>query len=282
MKRRRRLWVVALAVGGLLAGGGLYRLARMRAASRVVDVLPSFTEPGAGPRAPGSTLFGFEVGTHRLPEVKTRLMALGWDCPDTSMRGLMQKMREEKLAEIEAVKARGGDVDSVTGASMVKRRSPKEANPQVRLTCEGISIGAVFALDPDIAKTPASPTGTSPSPAGGSGRLVLVFDSPAHPLRHVSFERSHRSDEVALALKDFSTATARLQRDLGPAHKAPPVAGDDSLPWLTPVESAWAFADVHAKVMVINWGARGIALTETLEIPWPVRADARAAPLARR
>src|SRR5262245_21185617 len=101
-------------------------------------VLPAFTEPGGGPHAPSSEGFGVAVGRMTVTEAEGRLKALGLDCKHTSIRALLREMREKKLAEIEEKKARGEDVDAVSGASLT-RPSPRERNPQVRLSCEDTS-----------------------------------------------------------------------------------------------------------------------------------------------
>jgi hypothetical protein len=242
------LAVVGLAVGGFAFHG--YRR------GRIVDVLPAFTEPASGPRAPTSHAFGFAVGAETLVAAESRLRASGVACVDRSIRALMKSAREEKQREIEAAKARGEGVDSVAGASAVHRRSPKEANPQVRLTCDETPPHTLL----DRQRPP------------GKGRLILVWDSAQHPLRHASFERTYATTSMAAALTDYIATRRALAAIFGPpVHDT---AEPDSLPWLAPVETRWAFADLQVRVTALNYGPRGIVLSEVVEVPWPVRPDA--------
>jgi hypothetical protein len=48
------------------------------------------------------------------------------------------------------------------------------------------------------------------------------------------------------------------------------------LPWMVPVEYEWMFADLLVKVSALNFGARGVSVTETVEVPLPIRPDAPA------
>ena len=58
---------------------------------------------------------------------------------------------------MEAREARGEDPDAVTGASRVNYRSPKEANPQVRLACNDVpSSKLADAERPPVARAPAA------------------------------------------------------------------------------------------------------------------------------
>jgi hypothetical protein len=259
----KRGWRIALAsTTALVAAGGGWTLYRLRAARTLTDVLPTFTEPAPGPRAPGSHAFGFEVGVTTLAAARAGHAAAGLDCPDTSMRAQMQQLREEKTREVAEVKARGGNVDSVSGASLIHHHSPKEANPQVRLTCDEVS---------------GTRLGDRPRP-DARGRLTLVFDSPRHPLRHVSFERRYRPDQIPAALADVADTRADLARRFGPISA--PAPGE--LRWLAPVEMHWRFSDLQALLNTVNWGVRGATVDEVVEVPWPVRADAPAHRLAAR
>ncbi|HEY0715389.1 MAG TPA: hypothetical protein VGF45_22095, partial [Polyangia bacterium] len=166
---------------------------------------------------------------------------------------------------IEAAKIRGESVDSVSGASAVNRRSPKEANPQVRLTCDETPVHALL----DRARPP------------GRGRLLLVWDSPRHPLRHASFERTYATTSMATALTDYIATRRALAAVFGPPVS--PAAEPEVLPWLSPVETRWVFGDLHVRVTALNYGPRGIVLSEIVEVPWPVRPDAPARrPVAQR
>src|SRR5688500_1643922 len=100
MKRRRLVLVLGSTLGvcALVLGYGLYRV---RARRNLVDLLPAFTEPGPGPRAPHTRALGFTLGESTLEEARARLAAAGLDCPDTSMRALMQQAREQTRREME-------------------------------------------------------------------------------------------------------------------------------------------------------------------------------------
>ena len=267
MTRRRKIVLVlsaALGVPALVIGYGLHRMHERRT---IRDVLPTFSEPAQGPRAPSARALGFVVGSSTLEQVRARLYAAGLDCPDTSMRALMQQSRDQTRAEMQARKARGEDPDAVSGASRVDYRSPKEANPQVRLSCGEVSSSQLG----DAERT------------ASRGRLLLVFDSPRHPLRHVSFERTHPATQVSAALADLDGTRSRLSSQF--AATASGLEPTSELPWLSPRETAWRFSDLHARVTAINYGPRGVVVSEIVEVPWPVRADAPArtsASVARR
>jgi hypothetical protein len=257
---RPRRWLVWLSgVAGvcvLVLGYGFYR---MHARRQIKDQLPSFTEPGPGPRAPSSSALGFVVGSSSLASVQQALARAGLTCADTSMRALMQQGRDEIRRQMQAREARGEDPDSVTGASRVDYRSPKEANPQVRLACDGVPSRKLEGGQ----RVPSR------------GRLLLVFDSPAHPLRHVSFERTFSSADIASALADLDTTRARLAAVFGNATAGVPVDTDTrDLPWLSPRETRWHFVDLQVKASAINYGPRGVVVSEVVEVPWPVRSDA--------
>ncbi|HEY0710355.1 MAG TPA: hypothetical protein VGG33_26335 [Polyangia bacterium] len=261
-RQNRRKVVVRVGLLGVLGllvlvvGAFAYH-GRRRANARLdVDILPAFSEPAAGPRAPNTHAFGFAIGGETLAAAETRLRAAGLACVDRSIRALMKGAREEKQREIEAAKARGESVDSVSGASTAYRRSPKEANPQVRLTCDAVPAHAL--LD-----RPRPPT---------QGRLILVWDSKQHPLRHASFERSYATTSMAAALTDYITTRRALVDLFGPPVQN--AAEPDALPWLAPVETRWVFADIQVRVTALNYGPRGIVLSEIVEVPWPVRPDA--------
>jgi hypothetical protein len=257
--KRRRLNIAIASVAGVCAvvlGVGLQRMIARR---HIADVLPAFTEPGPGPREQDARALGFVVGTTSLQQTQDQLDQFGITCADTSMRALMHQAREQIRQQMQARRARGEDPDAVTGASRVNYRSPKEANPQVRLACNDVPASKLT----DAARAP------------GSGRLLLVFDSPRHPLRHVSFERTVPADVSPTALAEFQAARHRLTDRLGPPTSNRTAAADTGeLPWLSPQDVRWTFADLEARVSAINYGPRGVVLSEVVEVPWPIRADA--------
>ena len=258
--RRRRWWLLGVTMlAAVVAGGfGARRLWRPPE-----TVLPAFVEPGAGPRAVASDGLGFKVGRTTLAEARDALAARGLECPDTSMRALMRGLRAAKKRELEAKRARGEPTDAVSGASAVNRPSPKERNPQVRLSCEPVDSARLR----DRARLDVR------------GRWLFVFDSPEHPLRHVSFERTHA--DKARAEADVVESVAALTVAFGSPTRRP---AREDLAWLAPVAYEWQFADLHVRVFALAYGEGRIHVSETVEVPWPVRADAPAlsTPMARR
>jgi hypothetical protein len=224
-----------------------------------VDVLPAFTERGEGPRAPVTGFFGFFVGQTRLDEAQATLSRLGLACEDTSIRALMRQHRQQKQRELDERRARGEPTDAVSGASAVGRCSPKESNPQVRLTCEGVPSETLVDRRRPVSR----------------GRLLLVFDSQRHPLRHVSFERTFPDHAASTAISDLYQARDAMQALLGETAAPLDVA---ALAWLKPNQTEWRFSDLRVRVSAIHYGARGIVVSELAEVPWPVRADAPALP----
>ncbi len=263
MSMRRRVasgLSAVLLVAAVLYGYGRYQRSRPKVLAPLVTELPKFSEPDGGARATFGGLYGFEIGRTSLSQARARLSEPGIVCEDSSIRVMVQKLRDAKARELEAAKAKG-EVDAVTGASILWRRSPKESNPQIRLSC---------------ADTSTDKLGVAGAPV--FGELLLIFDSESLPLRHVSFGRSHRQGEAAT--RDFDAALARLQAAYGEATVKPkdPAAQPDggAFPWVTNYEYAWNFADLSVKVSALNLGeTRGISLREFVEIRWPVRSDVR-------
>ena len=147
---------------------------RMADAALDARFIPRFKDPPPGPRAPGSDAFGARVGASSLQDVQQLVQRMGIDCPDTSARALLGRARAARVAAAEDRKRRGLPPDAVSGASG-NRRSPMERNPQVRLSCEDLPASA-------LTDRPRAPS---------IGRLLFVFDSPEHPVRHISYQRTH-------------------------------------------------------------------------------------------
>jgi hypothetical protein len=149
----------------------------------------------------------------------------------------------------------------VSGASIVSRRTARDDNPQVRLSCEGIR---------------ASLLGDRERPAS-SGRVLFVFDTEGSVVRHASYQRNHAEWRDALA--DFESARAALASKLGAAPelaRGGPAGADetDALPKYGRRVAEWRFADLAAWITVVNLGRRGFSVSESVEVPLPVRADA--------
>ncbi len=255
----RRWQKVLGAVAGCatLLFGAAYGYHRIRMASmmKLVDELPTFTDPAPGARAPQARAFGFEIGSDRLNDVTAVIGKLGLQCPDTSIRALMDKARAVKKQEIAAAEASGAGVDSVAGASMIYRRSPKERNPQVRLSCDSVKSNRLV----DRVR------------ADSTGRLLFVFDSAEHPLRHVSYTRSFRGIDDTLAVSEFMASKKALTDVFGPW-----VGIDEEIelpmPRYKSYAVTWKFSDLQATVRLMNMGDGRLSLDETIEVPWPVRA----------
>ena len=245
--------IAALAVSlAAVAVAGYSARALMRPASG--PILPEFTEPGPGPRAPASALLDVEVGKVAFEALRARLAERNVACRDTSAKALMKAAREKKAAE----RAKGGGVDAVSSASS-KRQSPMERNPQVRLSCEGVDAQALDGRA-----------------RGREGRALFVYDSEAHPLRHASFRRMHR--DRAAALGDAQETLRALEAVYGPAMEVsrPLPAVPAALTTWTPYELRWRWADLEVQLTLIDYGDKGVNVYEAVQVPWPVRPDAPA------
>lgn len=265
-KRRLLLRVLGALVGLavlVVAGFAIHGWWRKTHLPPVVDEFPvKFIDPPAGARAPNTEALGFHVGVDLLPAVQARLTAAGIACHDTGPRAMVATQRENKRLEVERAeqaKARGETVAAVTGASMLWRRSKMETNPQIRLVCDGFKPS--FFADRE-----------RPIPA--ESRLLLIFDGPTLPLRHVSLGRTLPKELIAA---EFELARADHERRFGamtkgakagegmPVEQFPPFY---SQPW------EWSWADATARITVMGLGKKGMQLEEVFEVPWPVRSDA--------
>lgn len=261
MTPSRKRWIVALSAVLLLGlGWGAFRIYRAHASQ--TDVLPIVRDPDAGPRAPVVQAFGFVVGRDGTRIVTDGLRARGLACEDTSVRALMGKVREHKRRELEEVERRGGDVDAVTGASIVDRKSPRERNPQVRLACEGATASALGLARPVVA----------------SGRALFVFDSAEHPLRHASWRRSHREADDAVA--DLRATIEDWRSRLGDptSHSGPLPELTAPIERMPPLVVEWAYADLVVRITTIDFGRGGVSVDERVEVPWGIRSDAPSLP----
>lgn len=219
-----------------------------------------FKDPGPGPRAPQTAAFGAAVGVSMFPEVEALVKQRGLDCADTSVRAMMDRRREAEKAKVADAKARGED--AVTSASWVNKRSKREANPQLRFSCPKITGEQI---------------GDRPRPPS-TGRLLYVFDDASYPLRHSSYQRTHR--DHAAALLDFEDTAAALTAIYGPPSKSPKTElprpdanGKLEFPNATNYEIAWNFADLAVRVNVLRYGDL-VTVGERLEVPHGIRPDA--------
>lgn len=219
-----------------------------------------FKEPGPGPRAPQTTAFGAVVGASMFAEVEAPLKQRGLECANTSVRAMMDRRRAVETAKVADAKARGED--AVTAASWVNKRSKREANPQLRFSCPDITSDQI---------------GDRPRPPS-KGRLLYVFDDESYPLRHSSYQRTHK--DHAAALLDFQDAVAALTAIYGPPGKSPrtPLPQPDKdgkleFPNATNFEIAWDFADLAVRVNVLRYGDL-VTVGERIEVPHGIRPDA--------
>jgi hypothetical protein len=247
---RKKLILAALSAISLLSmwAGRYYSGGSHARAHHVEDVLPAFIDPPAGPRAPARHGFGVPVGKTSLGEIEAFIAKHQLACRDTSARALIREAREKKQ--------RVEDVDANTSASG-KKTSPMEKNPQVRLSCEGTAASKIG----DRARTE------------GTGRLLFVFDSPKHDLRHVSFRRVFT--DHASARKDLVETIDAVKAVYGE-----PTAISGTLPAegtefakLEPYKLEWVWTDLKISVSGLSYGERGVDVYEAFEVPWPVRVD---------
>jgi hypothetical protein len=258
VRLRRRLIGVAVFVAALAVAigvAGFVSRARVKAASRYVP--PVFVEPGPGRRAPRVEFLGVRFGASRKNDVSRLMESWHVPCADRSMRTLMGELRDRKREELARAAA---SADAVSGASIVSRRTARDDNPQVRLSCEGVAA----SLLGDRTRPPSS------------GRVLFVFDTEGSVVRHASYQRNHAQWRDALA--DFQSARAALASKLGVSREAgqggPAGAETEAVPKYGRRAAEWRFADLAASVTVVNLGQRGFSVSESVEVPLPVRADA--------
>jgi hypothetical protein len=246
--------IVAVVAVGAVAAYGAFR-ARVREASHYVA--PPLVEPAAGPRAPSSDFAGVRIGVSRLADAKR--LAAEWKlaCADRSMRTLMTELRDRKRAEVRRAQAQGA-ADAVSGASILERKTARDENPQVRLSCDDVASNQLR----DRPRT------------ASKGRVLFVFDGEGDVVRHASYQRHHGAWEDALA--DFDDTKAAFTAAYGPGKESGSAAGQstDALPKYGRRAAEWRFADLVATLTLVNLGGRGYSLSESVEVPYPVRADA--------
>ena len=215
-----------------------------------------FKDPPPGKRAPVTAAFLAELGLSRVADAHAISERLAIQCGDTSVRAMMEDRRKAERKRIDEARARGED--AVTAASWLDRRSKRESNPQVRYSC------------PQVESTQLT---DRPRPAS-KGRLLYVFDSEAHPLRHASYQRTHK-DQVA-AVADLQDAVAYYTKVYGEPTKRPsrelPGPGGE-LPTAFNFETTWEFSDLAVKVGLLRYGDL-ITVGERVEVPHGIRPDA--------
>ena len=218
-----------------------------------------FKDPPASPRTPSTVAFGATIGTTMYPEVEKLVEKLGLACADTSVRAMMDRRREVERAKVTDAQTRGED--AVTSASWVYKRSKRESNPQLRFSCPKITSDQLT----DRARPPSS------------GRLLYIFDDAAYPLRHASYQRTHRDHAAAFA--DYQEAVAALTRTYGPPTKpltgtlpVPDKDGKVEFPAGKNLEVTWEYGDLLARVNVLRYGEL-VTVGERVEVPHGLRPD---------
>ncbi len=219
-----------------------------------------FKDPPEGPRAPTTAAYGVTIGTTMHPEVDAYVQKLGLTCSDTSVRAMMDRRRVVEKAKVAEAAARGED--AMTAASWVNKRSKRESNPQLRFSCPKVSSD-------QLTDRPRPPS---------SGRLLYVFDDAAYPLRHASYQRTHRDHTAALT--DFNDAVAALTKLYGPPTKpltgvlpTPDKDGKVEIPAARNLEISWEYADLLARVNILRYGEL-VTIGERVEVPHGLRPDA--------
>ena len=200
----------------------------------------TFIDVPEGKRAPSSEAFGFQVGTTTLAEVQQRTSAKGFTCRDDGMSQLVKRGVSQMVEE----KSQKGE--STIAYRLYGWLNPHGQNPQVRWACEEVPAEALDRQGP-------------------AGRLLFVFDAPDVPLRHVSFAQSYEAkDDAVREFINTGIAMGAVFAPDGPLPKPP-----SSEP-LKPHEVSYTFSDRQAKVAFVDLG-RAVTLTESLEVPFPVR-----------
>lgn len=219
-----------------------------------------FKDPPPGARAPVTRAFHLELGQAMFPDAEALTKRLGLVCGDTSIRAMMDARRVAERKRIDEAKARGED--AVTAASWLNRKSKREANPQIRYSC---------------VKTDSDKLGDRVRPPT-QGRLLFVFDSAEHPLRHASFQRTGKDTRAAIL--DYEDAVAYYTGVYGPAHKTPDrelpkpdAQGAVELPPATNFEHEWNYSDLTIRVGILRFNDM-ITVGERVEVPHGIRPDA--------
>lgn len=228
------------------------------APARAPEVAASleFRDPDPGPRAPVTRVFAAELGLATFPEIEALTTRLGLKCSDTSIRAMMESKR---AAERKKMAERGED--AVSSASWMKKKSKREANPQIRFSCPKVQAE-------EIQDRPRKPS---------AGRLLFVFDSADHPLRHVSYQRSHVDHEAAFADLEDSIAAmkALFGEPTGTRGELPQREGGAiRFEANRQYEVRWEYSDLLVKVTAIQFGPNKVTIGERVEVPHGIRPDA--------
>ncbi len=225
---------------------------------------PTYVDPPTGKRAPSAELLGVKVGFTTLAEVEKLIADKKLTCEDRSPMAGIEKIIDKYMTEAKAKQARGEEVDMAKYEKYAAHYRTN-TNPQIRLSCEKVSGTLIGDHKRDEAP----------------GRWLFVFDDKKSPLRHTSFQRLY--SEHDRAKKDFSETHKLLTQTFGEETKSSnelPKGEGKKVEFARNklIRREWKFSDVHVKTKVMNFGARGVEVSESIEVPVPIRANAPADP----
>ncbi len=220
---------------------------------------PILRDPDIARPPPMEPFLGATVGKSSRAQVEAQLANLGLECVDTSIRARMEAKRVAEQERLAQAKANGQD--AVTAASWLDRKSSREQNPQIRLTCEGVRANQL-------------PGRTR---SASSGRVLFIFDGPDQPLRHASYQRRHRDQRAALddLNETLTTLTSRYGQPSKTRGELPVAAADGTVTFakLRPFEQVWSFSGLDIRVHALLYGPT-VTVSTRVEVPHGVRPDA--------
>jgi hypothetical protein len=259
-------------------------------------VLPTFIDPPEGPRTPSAKAFDFMIGETTQAQALEFVAKHNVTCVDSSPRAMFiaiyKKYQEKGVAGMHGHKgmadganphaapadganphaanphaapadganphmkpAQGEDLKK-TGGHGHGNYTEMAKNPQVRLSCE---------------KAPAS-IFSDRARATTDGRLLLIFDSEAHPMRLASFTRQFK--DAAAAKADFESSLKAVEAVYGKPTESEGELGKTGFAGFVSVRRTWKFADFEVSVVGTGLGSSGSQVEERFDVPSPVRVDA--------
>ncbi len=208
------------------------------------------------PPTPNREGFGLLIGQSSAAEVRKRITAWGLTCADASPAVIAREARKARTAHAAAQhKAEGAKPDAVSSASAHSNKPSKyESIEQVRISCEQVTSAQLGDW----------------SRASAQGRMLFVFDSQRHPVRHVSYQRTHR--DQAHALGDMLKLLAHYRERLGQPnvirHELPErMDADYRFPLLSNVVREWQFGDFRVKLAALLGSTGNVVIYENVEVP---------------
>jgi hypothetical protein len=240
---RRRLAGIA----AVLALMGAY--AAWRWVSYIDAQQPAFIDLPAGPRAPSLDAVLGLVLTKSTVE-QTKAAAAGLTCVDRSISTLMRDGLARAVTHLEE---RG---ENAWRYRLYGWLNPHGRNPQVRWDC-ALPDGSALGLPAELEE----------------GRVLFVHDAPGAALRHVSIQRTWHGEAAVRA--DVAASLDRLAKRYGlpePGTHAAEFA-DAGFAEVTPYAWEWRWTDVRVELGVVAYPGGRSVVTETIEVPWPVRSE---------